>query len=77
MQVFRFVVVVYYFVVLISYCLALHWFTCPNGHAFTIGECGHATQAAICPECGIKIGGIDHKMPEHKATSFLNEVQKK
>jgi hypothetical protein len=28
-----------------------HWFKCPNGHVYCIGECGGAMQKSICPEC--------------------------
>jgi len=34
-----------------------HWFTCPNGHIFSIGECGGAMQQSRCNECGEMIGG--------------------
>lgn len=57
--------------------VALHWFTCPKGHIFTIGECGHAMAVGKCIECGERVGGTDHRMPEHKATDFLKDVQKK
>ena len=38
------------------------WYQCPKGHAYTIGECGLAMIESICPECGEKIGGKDHKL---------------
>ena len=41
-----------------------HWFKCPNGHIYCIGECGGATQEAKCPECGAKIGGRNHRLTE-------------
>ena len=28
-----------------------HWYTCPNGHVYAIGECGGATVEGRCPEC--------------------------
>ena len=28
-----------------------HWYSCPNGHVYTIGDCGGATQTSNCPEC--------------------------
>ena len=34
-----------------------HWFKCPNGHVYAIGECGGAMQEAKCNECGAMIGG--------------------
>lgn len=39
-----------------------HWFKCPNGHFYCIGECGGATQVAKCPECDAKIGGTNHAL---------------
>ena len=38
------------------------WYQCPNGHAYVIGECGLAMVESICPECGERIGGKDHKL---------------
>ena len=37
-----------------------HWFECPNGHSYAIGECGGAMEESKCPECGAKIGGQSH-----------------
>ncbi|KAF4955348.1 hypothetical protein FSARC_11882 [Fusarium sarcochroum] len=37
-----------------------HWYTCPNGHPFTINRCGMAMEEATCPECGARIGGRNH-----------------
>ena len=42
--------------------LGTKWYHCPNGHAYTIGECGLAMVESRCPECGEKIGGKDHKL---------------
>ena len=39
-----------------------HWFKCPNGHYYCIGECGGAMEEANCPECGAKIGGQQHRL---------------
>ena len=39
-----------------------HWYTCPNGHVYAIGECGGATQESTCPECGERIGGTSHRL---------------
>ncbi len=41
-----------------------HWYTCANGHPFTVGECGMPMQAAACPQCGAPIGGQDHRPAE-------------
>lgn len=37
-----------------------HWYTCQNGHPFTINNCGMAMEEAVCPECGARIGGQNH-----------------
>lgn len=37
-----------------------HWFKCPNGHYFAIGDCGGAMETSKCPDCGAKIGGANH-----------------
>ncbi len=39
-----------------------HWFKCPNGHFYCIGECGGAMEAAKCPECQADIGGGNHQL---------------
>ncbi|KAK4701638.1 hypothetical protein P7C70_g4592, partial [Phenoliferia sp. Uapishka_3] len=39
-----------------------HWYRCPEGHPFTIGECGGAMEVATCPECGSQIGGRSHNL---------------
>lgn len=37
-----------------------HWYTCEQGHYFTVGECGMPMEQAECPECGSAVGGLDH-----------------
>ncbi|KAF9155352.1 hypothetical protein BG015_010198 [Linnemannia schmuckeri] len=39
-----------------------HWYQCPNGHPYAIGECGMAMEQARCPECGASIGGGEHAL---------------
>lgn len=39
-----------------------HWFKCPQGHIYAIGECGGAMQTSVCPECKADIGGANHKL---------------
>lgn len=39
-----------------------HWFKCPNGHIYAIGDCGGAMQRATCPECREVIGGQNHTL---------------
>ena len=39
-----------------------HWFTCPRGHLYVIGECGGAMHEARCPDCGSTVGGGSHTL---------------
>ena len=39
-----------------------HWFKCPNGHFYCIGECGGAMEQGKCPECNAAIGGSSHRL---------------
>jgi len=39
-----------------------HWFKCPNGHIYVIGDCGGAMSESRCNECGARIGGGNHRL---------------
>ncbi|KAF9100396.1 hypothetical protein BGX29_006633 [Mortierella sp. GBA35] len=39
-----------------------HWYQCPNGHSYVIGECGMAMEQSTCPECGAPVGGGHHAL---------------
>lgn len=39
-----------------------HWYKCPNGHIYAIGDCGQAMQESKCNECGARIGGGSHRL---------------
>ncbi|XP_075296696.1 E3 ubiquitin-protein ligase RNF213 isoform X2 [Opisthocomus hoazin] len=39
----------------------LRWYTCPNGHACTVGECGRPMETSRCLDCGAPVGGQQHK----------------
>ncbi|KAL3275522.1 hypothetical protein HHI36_020281 [Cryptolaemus montrouzieri] len=39
-----------------------HWFKCPNGHMYAIGECGGAMEVSKCIECKAPIGGTSHQL---------------
>jgi len=41
-----------------------HWYKCPNGHIYAIGECGGAMEKSTCPECNTVIGGESHRLAE-------------
>lgn len=49
-----------------------HWFKCPNGHFYAIGECGGAMEEAKCIECKSSIGGSDHRL--RSDNRFASEV---
>ena len=44
-----------------------HWYKCPNGHIYYIGECGGAMQESRCNECGAAIGGGSHRLVSDNA----------
>ena len=44
-----------------------HWFKCPKGHFYCIGECGGAMETSKCPECGSVIGGQNHSLADGNA----------
>ncbi len=39
-----------------------HWFKCPNGHIYAIGDCGGASVESRCNECKARIGGTQHRL---------------
>ena len=39
-----------------------HWYECPNGHPYFIGNCGMAMQQSRCIECGEAVGGGQHRL---------------
>lgn len=39
-----------------------HWFECPNGHPYFIGECARAGVESKCIECGARVGGTEHRL---------------
>ncbi|KAF4079021.1 hypothetical protein AMELA_G00188300 [Ameiurus melas] len=46
-----------------------HWYKCPNGHVYAIGDCGGAMERRQCPECNATIGGINHTLTEGNAVA--------
>jgi len=38
------------------------WYTCPNGHAYYVDQCGRPTRIQKCGTCGVDIGGTDHNL---------------
>jgi hypothetical protein len=39
-----------------------HWYECPNGHPYFIGNCGGATTVSHCIECNAEVGGVGHQL---------------
>ncbi|KAJ3374571.1 hypothetical protein GGF31_007349 [Allomyces arbusculus] len=55
-----------------------HWYRCPNGHMYVIGNCGMAMETARCNECGARIGGGSHQLlttNQHADEIILNAQQ--
>ncbi|XP_064532292.1 E3 ubiquitin-protein ligase RNF213 isoform X2 [Pseudopipra pipra] len=50
---------------------ALRWYTCPNGHPCTVGECGRPVEVGRCLECHLPIGGVRYA-PVPGFTEFRN-----
>ncbi|CAI5953182.1 unnamed protein product [Closterium sp. NIES-65] len=46
-----------------------HWYRCPNGHVYVIGDCGMAMQESRCPECGAAVGGGSHRLRADNTTA--------
>ncbi|XP_023934805.1 NFX1-type zinc finger-containing protein 1 [Bicyclus anynana] len=38
------------------------WYKCPNGHVYSIGQCGGAMEVGRCVECKAQIGGSNHRL---------------
>lgn len=57
---------------------SIHWYQCPNGHVYTIGECGGAMQQSTCPECGAIIGGLSHALNSQNSVAhdFINQIER-
>ena len=54
--------------------LGTTWYKCPNGHLYTIGECGRPMEESECPECKDKIGGTNHNLLSNNTlANLINE----
>jgi len=45
---------------IINVMAGMKFYFCPNRHLYAVGECGRPTEEASCPECGSRIGGVNH-----------------
>jgi hypothetical protein len=53
-----------------------HWYQCPNGHPYFIGECGGAMEESRCMECGELVGGRSHNLlPSNRRWSGLSDLR--
>ncbi|KAI6157793.1 hypothetical protein BKA82DRAFT_4061548 [Pisolithus tinctorius] len=58
-----------------NFAVAGHFYRCPNGHTFVIGDCGGAMQTSRCPECGEAIGGSSHSLlPSNSRATEYEEL---
>ncbi|XP_070250935.1 E3 ubiquitin-protein ligase RNF213 isoform X3 [Myotis yumanensis] len=53
----------------------VRWYTCPRGHLCAVGECGLPMQQSVCVDCGVPVGGQDHK-PSRGFTVVQNEADR-
>ncbi|XP_069050628.1 E3 ubiquitin-protein ligase rnf213-alpha isoform X2 [Lepisosteus oculatus] len=52
----------------------LQWYSCPNGHPCTIGECGQPMERSHCVDCGAVIGGDNHRAVQgFQQTNFTGD----
>eukprot|EP00033_Pygsuia_biforma_P004585 GCRY01005027.1.p1 GENE.GCRY01005027.1~~GCRY01005027.1.p1 ORF type:complete len:2003 (+),score=401.39 GCRY01005027.1:144-6152(+) len=52
-----------------------HFYQCPNGHLYVIGECGGAMEFGRCPDCGAAIGGNNHAVVQGNTHSNVDGSQ--
>lgn len=44
-----------------------HWYVCPGGHTYCVGECGTPIEKLPCPQCGAVIGKTNGcKQTQHR-----------
>ncbi|MCO5562178.1 hypothetical protein L7F22_015804 [Adiantum nelumboides] len=49
-----------------------HWYQCPNGHYYVVGECGGPMQVSKCPDCKATVGGQNHAPAEGNTHSTID-----
>lgn len=55
-----------------------HWYECPNGHPYFIGNCGGAVETARCADCGELVGGSGHQLlRSNSQSSTVTQILKK
>jgi hypothetical protein len=55
-----------------------HWYECPNGHPYFIGDCGGAMVTSRCIECGEPVGENSHRLLSSNRTAggLVREVSR-
>ncbi|XP_075418440.1 E3 ubiquitin-protein ligase RNF213-like [Tenrec ecaudatus] len=53
------------------------WYTCSQGHPCAVGECGMPMQQSYCIDCGLPVGGVNHRPHEgfHVITNDTDRTQ--
>nr|XP_060628786.1 NFX1-type zinc finger-containing protein 1-like [Anolis sagrei ordinatus] len=47
------------------------WYMCPNGHFYSVGQCGRPVEESQCPECRATIGGRKKRVHAGNVTASL------
>ncbi|KAJ7339360.1 hypothetical protein OS493_005754 [Desmophyllum pertusum] len=53
-----------------------HWYQCPAGHRYFVGDCGRPTQQRDCPSCEspVAIGGIKHVLVQNNKMATSDDL---
>jgi hypothetical protein len=49
-----------------------HWYQCPNGHFYIMGDRGEAMQRSQCPDCKGTAGGESHRPAEENSDADID-----
>jgi hypothetical protein len=50
------------------------FYECPQGHPYFVTECGRPMVNYACPQCGSKIGGVNHKLESTNRVARTNDT---
>ncbi|XP_033105070.1 E3 ubiquitin-protein ligase RNF213-like [Anneissia japonica] len=54
----------------------LTWYECPNGHLYTIGNCGRPNGTGFCSDCNVRIGGQGYAaLPGNKVANMVDTTR--
>ena len=51
-------------------------YRCPNGHLYSIGECGRPMEESKCLDCEALIGGRNHESAEQNIRVNLDDIRR-